>query len=335
MILLLVLLLAALLGFTAHSASICAVKAVSEVINTQRSHMLNSFGKTAMWTLTVMMLLMVLAPDSLMPTLRAPSLPSIFGAFLFGIGAALNGGCAISTVTRLGNGEFRMALTVVGIVLAIAAVDGGLVVLPVTARQTLNPFVLGYWQLRLAVALLLAWAIHETITLWRKRDRSSHFIEGLIHRPWRLSTAAAVIGLANVAIAVAAGHWAYTGTLRDFVGANIAGRVPPSSLQIALFAALLIGVVCSALLRRTYALRCRPKPEWLRNLSGGMLMGLGIVMVPGGNDGLLLDGIPSLSPHAIPAFVALLIGIAAVQLLAPRVSGVGQIDCGGDVCRET
>jgi len=335
MTLALVLLLAALLGFTAHSASICAVKAVSEVISTGRSHMLNSFGKTAMWILTVMMLAMLVAPDSLVPTLRAPSLLSIFGAFLFGIGAALNGGCAISTVTRLGNGEFRMALTIVGIVLSISAIDGGLLVLPVAARQTLNPFVLGSWELRLAVALLLGWAIHETITLWRKRDRSCGLIEGLIHRPWRLSTAAAVIGLTNVAIAVVAGHWAYTGTLRDFVGANIAGRVPPSSLQIALFAALLAGVVCSALLRRTYAFRCQPKAEWLRNLGGGMLMGVGIVMVPGGNDGLLLDAIPSLSPHAIPAFIALLIGIASVQLVVPRFSDVGRIDCGGDVCRET
>jgi uncharacterized membrane protein YedE/YeeE len=334
MILLLVLLLAALLGFTAHSASICAVKAVSEVITTHHSHMLNSFGKTAMWILTAMMLLMVLAPGSLTPTLRAPSLFSIFGAFLFGAGAALNGGCAISTVTRLGNGEFRMALTIVGIVLAIAAIDGGLLALPVTARQTLNPFVLGYWELRLAVALLLGWAIHETITLWRRRDRSCGLVEGLFHRPWRLSTAAAVIGLTNVAIAAVAGHWAYTGTLRDIVGANMAGLVPPSTLQITLFAALMTGVVCSALLRRTYALRCRPKPEWLRNLSGGMLMGVGIVAVPGGNDGLLLDAIPSLSPHAIPAFIALLTGIAAVKLAAPRFSDVGQIDCGGDVCRE-
>jgi uncharacterized membrane protein YedE/YeeE len=206
MILLIALLPAGLLGFTAHSASICAVKAVSEVITTHRSHMLNSFGKTAMWILTVMMLLIVLAPSSLMPTLRAPNLISIFGAFLFGVGAALNGGCAISTVTHLGNGEFRMALTIAGIVLAIAAFDGGLLALPVMARQTLNPFVLGYWELRFAIVLLLGWAIHETITLWRKRDLSCGLIEGLLHRPWRLSTAAAVIGLTNVAIAVRARH---------------------------------------------------------------------------------------------------------------------------------
>ncbi len=335
MILLVVFLLAALLGFTAHNAGICAVKAVSEVITTRRGHMLTSFGKAALWILTAMMVLMWLAPGRSSPTLLAPNLGSIVGAFLFGIGAALNGGCAISTVTRLGNGELRMLLTLTGVILAIAAIDGGLLPLPAIApSQVLRPFVITTWGLMLTVCLLLGWAVWETINLWRRRDPACGMIEGLLHRRWRLSLAAAVIGLANVGIALAAGHWAYTSTLRDLIGSRIAGRMGPSLLQMALFLALMMGVVCSALLRRSYILRCKPKPDWLRNLAGGMLMGVGIVMVPGGNDGLLLDAIPSLSPHAIPAFVALLVGVAAVLLVLPRFSDVRRVDCGGDICRE-
>ena len=335
MILLLVLLLAALLGFTAHSAGICAVKAVSEIITTRRTHMLASFGKTALWILTAMMVVMWLAPNREMSMLLAPSLASIAGAFLFGIGAALNGGCAISTVTRLGNGEIRMLLTITGVALAIAVIDGELLTFPALSKsQTVRPFVIGGWALRLAVAALLSWAVWETIGLWRKRDPTCGLLEGVLHRRWRLSVAAAVIGLANAAIALAAGHWAYTGTLRDFVGSRIAGRMTPSVLHLGLFAALMAGVIASALLRRSYALRCRPKREWLRNLVGGMLMGVGIVTVPGGNDGLLLDAIPSLSPHAIPAFAGLLVGIATVLLMLPRISDVRGIECGGDICRD-
>ena len=63
-------------------------------------------------------------------------------------------------------------------------------------------------------------------------------------------------------------------------------------------------------------------------------MGVGIVTVPGGNDGLLLDAIPSLSPHAIPAFAGLLVGIATVLLMLPRISDVRGIECGGDICRD-
>jgi hypothetical protein len=38
-------------------------------------------------------------------------------------------------------------------------------------------------------------------------------------------------------------------------------------------------------------------------------MGMGVALTPGGNDALVLYGIPSLSPHALPAFLAMVIGI--------------------------
>src|SRR5262249_47482727 len=122
--------------------------------------------------------------------------------------------------------------------------------------------------------------------------------------------------------------------LRDAVRWKVAGELLPSTVPIVLFAALMAGVVCSALIRRTWSLRYRPKADWVRNLSGGLLMGYGVVAIPGGNDGLLLDAIPSLSPHALPAFIALLLGVASVLLTARRFSDVPQVDCGGDICHE-
>jgi len=329
------LLLAALLGFTAHSASICAVKAVSEIITTRRGRMLASFGKTVLWIVTAMTIVTWLSPGHLMPIFLAPTLLSIAGAFAFGVGAALNGGCAISTLTRLGNGELRMLLTIAGIIVTIAAIDtGNLVSPPPASIQSLRPFVIGDFGLRLAVAALSIWAVWESLRLWRGRDRTCGLIEGLLHRRWRLSLAALVIGLADVAIALVAGHWAYTNTLRDAVGWRIAGHAGPSLLHTTLFVALMVGVICSALVRKSYLLRYRPKLVWLRNFAGGMLMGAGIITVPGGNDGLLLDAIPSLSPHAIPAFLAMLSGIAGILLLLPRFSDVAGVACGGDICRD-
>ena len=62
-------------------------------------------------------------------------------------------------------------------------------------------------------------------------------------------------------------------------------------------------------------------------------MGLGAAMIPGGNDVLILNGIPSLSTHAVPAFLAMLAGIA-VSLMGMRALGqdIPRLDCGGDVC---
>src|SRR5258706_12729312 len=125
MTLLLVLLLAALLGFTAHRAGICAVKAVKEVITTRRAHMLASFGKTVLWIMTVMLIIMWLAPGHLMPIFLAPSLLSIGGGFVFWVGAALNRGFAISPLSPFGNGELRVLLPLCWISLCHSAHAAG------------------------------------------------------------------------------------------------------------------------------------------------------------------------------------------------------------------
>ncbi len=327
--------LAALLGFTAHRAGICSVKAVSEVITTRRAHMLGSFAKTVLWIMTAMTAFVWAAPEHMFPAGLAPSPASVAVAFAFGMGAAINGGCAVSTVTRLGNGDLGMLLTIAAVTAILAAIDAGRLSLPAMPwGEPLPPFALHGWALALASAALAGWGAREIVLLWRGHDRACRLIDGLLHRRWRLSLAAAVIGLTNVAIVIMAGHWAYTETLRQSVGWASARRMPPSSLAATLFFALMAGVVASAWLRGSFRLRWRPHLGWLRHIAGGALMGVGVALVPGGNDGLLLDAIPSLSPHALPAFAALLFGIAATLLSLRRFTPVPRIDCGGDVCRE-
>ena len=43
--------LGAILGFSAHRAGICTVKAVAEVLTTRRAHFLWSFAKTSLWVM--------------------------------------------------------------------------------------------------------------------------------------------------------------------------------------------------------------------------------------------------------------------------------------------
>ena len=63
-------------------------------------------------------------------------------------------------------------------------------------------------------------------------------------------------------------------------------------------------------------------------------MGVGAVLIPGGNDTLILDSLPGLSPHAIPAFVALLFGISVTLLLMRLLTGKTlKVVCANDICR--
>ena len=63
-------------------------------------------------------------------------------------------------------------------------------------------------------------------------------------------------------------------------------------------------------------------------------MGLGAALVPGGNDVLLLNAIPGLSPHALPAYFAMLVGIAVGLIIVKWRGGRWHVvNCSGDQCQ--
>ncbi len=65
------------------------------------------------------------------------------------------------------------------------------------------------------------------------------------------------------------------------------------------------------------------------------MMGLGAGAIPGGNDTLLLTGIPTLSVWALSVYLCLLAGVAGVLLLLRMsASGIPRVECVGDVCYE-
>jgi hypothetical protein len=65
-------------------------------------------------------------------------------------------------------------------------------------------------------------------------------------------------------------------------------------------------------------------------------MGLGAALVPGGNDVLLLNAIPGLSPHALPAYLTILAGIAIALMVMKWRGGEWEIvNCSGDQCHES
>ena len=119
------LVLAAIFGFATHRASICTVKAVLEVLTTRRAHMFLSFAKTVLWVAAITAVVVWVAPlpEGPVAPVWALSPAALVGGFLFGVGAALNGGCAFYTLSRLGDGQLRMAVSILGFVLGALAFD--------------------------------------------------------------------------------------------------------------------------------------------------------------------------------------------------------------------
>ena len=329
--------LAAVVGFAVHRASLCNVRAVAELLSTHRAHMLLSFLKTVLWVILATFILQyVFRVDSTQPLQSWDiSTLALIGGFVFGVGAAINGGCALGTLGRLGNGELRMLLTLVGLGLGLAA--GGYSQirhwLPSPEKPEHGTHILAVLN-SVGFAFLALWALLELLRLWRHRDRELPWHKRMLGPRYRLSSAALLLGLSNGVIYSLFGPWSYTRTARTTVNQVVMGRPGAETFYWLLFFAVLGGVLISSLTRRGFVLDWRLKVDWLRNLFGGILMGVGVTLIPGGNDVLILHTIPGGSPHALPAYAALLVGTAAGLMVIRALGGsLTKVECTGDICR--
>jgi uncharacterized membrane protein YedE/YeeE len=329
--------LAAVVGFSVHRASLCNVTGVAELLSTGRAHVLGSFVKTMLWVIVVTFIVERLLPSgAVRPAhLWAVSGQAVAGGFIFGVGAAVNGGCALGTLGRLGSGELRMLATLLGLLAGMTGAGAAQISGWLAVAETVD---IAWSQPRFLTVVLpaavAAWALWELWRLWRTRDAGSGWKQVALARKYRLSTAALLLGAANGALFARFGAWTYTRTAGDSLGHVLLGEPAPGPFRWVLIAGLLGGVVASSLARGDFAADWRPRAGWLVNLMGGTLMGVGAALTPGGNDALILHGIPGGSPHAIPAYAALLVGTAAGLIVIKRVTGMAvEVECSGDICR--
>jgi uncharacterized membrane protein YedE/YeeE len=327
--------LAALLGFAAQRASICNVRAVAELIGARTGYMLASIAKSVLWVvvITIPFLWFMPAAAASLGGWRL-SWISLLGGLLFGIGAAVNGACAFSTLARLADGQLAMLGTLTGFLVGIVGFEllagTGLMFAP-TAGTPLVGSVLAAGGAMAALVLAL-WGLYEAGRLWRTRA-PARLRELAVARQYRLSTAAMLIGLANGVLYLVDGAWGYTGTLQQSIEGWLQIRMWPRSAQWILFAAMFAGMLASTWQRRSLRVERPPARAWLRTLLGGSLMGFGAALAPGGNDALILYGIPSLSPHAVPAYLTMVAGIAAALIAMRAWFGIEmRVECRGDVC---
>ena len=118
-----------------------------------------------------------------------------------------------------------------------------------------------------------------------------------------------MIGITFFFMLALTGAWAYTDVLAE-LARGMATNLPA---RILLVFALLIG----AMIGGWTAGRLRSTPVTLAQAAkcfvGGALMGWGSLMIPGGNDGLILVGMPLAWPYAWVAFLTMCATIGAAQ----------------------
>src|SRR5690349_999327 len=262
--------LAIVLGFSAHRASLCTVRAVAELMSSRRAYMLVSIGKSVMWMMAVSLPVLWLFPTA-SAHLGGWPLTSIalLGGFLFGAGAALNGACAYSTMTRLINGDGGMFVAVLGFaagVLCFAALAGAQVI----PRPSPTPALVGAWIGWALVPGLaaLAWGVYEIVRLWRTRPIGTGFGALMLARQYRLSSAAMLMGLTGALLFLAHGTGGYSSTFQSVIEGMVGTRPYPATARWVLLAGVLAGMILSSIEQRAFRIDWRPRRAWLRNLLG-------------------------------------------------------------------
>ncbi|MDQ4419262.1 YeeE/YedE thiosulfate transporter family protein [Sphingobium sp. DEHP117] len=291
---------AVVMGFAINRGATCMVSAVDEVVRKRRFTRFVALGEAALWVAGGIALgsMVGLMPETAPhPGLSAQT---VVGGALLGLGAYVNKACVFGSVARFGSGEWHYALTPLGFL------AGCVVALPWLGNAGVRPSALHYPNFPLAVGIALT-----LFALWRGIGVLLSARAGMLARHiWAPHQATAVIGVTFVILLLTAGMWTYPEALAQLAR----GMTMESSARLTLFVALLAGAVWSGGGIRSGAGGWSGRRA-MRCVAGGALMGMGSLMIPGGNDSLILIGLPFLQPYAWAALAAMA-GTIALCLMA-------------------
>ena len=298
---------AVVMGYAVQRGATCMVAAVDEVVSHRRVTRVLALGEAALWVTGGLFVAIHLGLLTQAPQGFAFSVWPILGGALLGAGALVNRACVFGTIARFGSGEWAYALTPIGFFLGCltaAPVLMGIHSTPLTTPSLL--YQLPRWVAVLIVPVL-SWRAYEAVVAARARKFGAHV--------WAPHQATTVIGIAFVVMMLTVGGWAYTELLSEWATNGMALNSLPRAL---LFVALLSGAVAGGWTSRKIRWKLPTAGAAVRCLAGGWLMGLGSLLTPGGNDGLVLVGIPLLLPHAWSAIAAMIVTIAIGLMLQRR-----------------
>ncbi|MGD9363435.1 MAG: YeeE/YedE thiosulfate transporter family protein [Desulfobacterales bacterium] len=189
------------MGFAIHRTSLCTVRTMAEIFSSQKAYMLVAMLKTVLWVMAISMPILMFIPETASSNLScAVTDEAIIGGFLFGVGAAVNGGCAFSTLSHLASGDLWMLTTLLGFCLGVACLSVmGPIIEPC---QTVPSLLLVVPKTAIFSAIVLLWLfiIWEIFRLWRSRAKEINWNQLFLSRNYRLSTGALVMGISGGAL---------------------------------------------------------------------------------------------------------------------------------------
>ena len=306
---------AAVMGFAIQRGATCTVAAVDEVLRQRRCGRLLSMVEASLWVAGG---LAIVHATGVLPVMSAGypvGALTVVGGALLGVGAYVNGACVFGAIARLGSGEWSYVATPVGFYLGCVSLSFFHAASPPQLLGRNSPvlqaplasvvFVLLFLLARLALAVWTSTRPSRLLTAGRR-------LENVVKRAWSPHLATTVIALSFLVMLLLVGAWAYTDVLADLAH----GMAANLGVRILLLVALLAGAMLGGALAGRWKASGITLAQLARCIAGGVLMGWGSLLIPGGNDGLVLVGMPLLWPYAWTAFLTMALAIAAAHWVA-------------------
>lgn len=290
----------AIMGFANQRGGICAVAAIEELVEKRRANRLFALLEASLFAGGGLVILNFFGRLATPPATYDAGWETAFGGVLFGMGAFWNGACLFGTVARFGSGEWAFAFTPLGFYLGCLTTAG---LHASQASPEKSPLlVASSWLAVVVIVLFVARLAAHGAYITRKRIS--------LDSVWSPHVATAVIGIAFVVSLAAVGNWTYAEFLSDLAHGVTIGWDLKSFLYLTLF----LGAVAGGWTAGNFRHRMPDRRSVLRRLGGGTLMGVGSALIPGGNTGVVLIGMPLLLPYAWLAFLAISLSVlVAVQ----------------------
>ena len=305
---------AGLMGYAIQRGATCTVAAMDEVVRRRGFNRLASMLEASLWVVGGLLIAQALHLLPRMPAGYAITYVTVLGGALLGFGAYVNKACVFGAIARLGSGEWAYVVTPIGFYVGCMTFAS---VFPFPAQQKLaygSPVLQAApWVAALFAVLMIArlgWGFATLPTDAQHGSLPQRVARAFATRVWSPHAATTVIGITFFVMLLAVGAWAYTDVLAELARGMAGNLVARTLLLLALFGGAMLGGYTAGRFRSTPI----SATQLAKCFAGGVLMGWGSLLIPGGNDGLILVGIPLLWPYAWLAFftMCVVIGIALV-----------------------
>lgn len=275
---------AALMGYAIQRGATCTVAAVYEIVREGTAKRLIAMGEAALWVAGGLLIARAVGLTVGLPSGFATTGWTVLGAMLLGLGAWVNSACVFGAIARLGSGEWAYVMTPLGYylgALSMSSLFPSAMPVPVAASLLLPGWLV------IAFVPFAAWRLFALM-----RDIKNHPRKA--GKVWDPHEATIIIGIALVVMLVGVGDWTYMNVLTRLAH----GMADDINWRLILFCALLGGAILGGWTAGRFSHQLPTASSLIRCLAGGLLMGWGSDLIPGGNDGLILIGMPLLQPYA-------------------------------------